>query len=177
MKDLFHRPSLTAGHSPLRDESQILQSILNEEPLPVSLNRLCTLVDVQIGNVISMVCLADTEDNFVLSIAETAKRFRLNVFSLTNILSPEQLLLGTFQVFSCDRRRPTPSELHLVERVAHLTGVAIQRHRDLLDIEISFKKWDNALNDLASEKPFLHPKLNHPRNVVPFQRRELGSLS
>lgn len=104
--------------------------------MPVTLNKLCTLVDFHIGNVVSLVCVASGEESFANSVAQTARKFDLNVFSFTHIFSPDHRVLGTFQVYSCERRRPTPPELQLIERVTHLAAVALQHHRDSVEIEL-----------------------------------------
>lgn len=153
MKGRAHRQCAGALQNPLAEETQILKAILLGEALPVTLNKLCTLVDVRIGNVVSMVCLADAEDGFAESIAQTAAQFTLHVFSSINIVSPNHQLLGTLQVYSLDRRRPTSSELQLIERVTHLAAIALQRHRDTLEIDFFSQSCDNSEGSSAPETP------------------------
>lgn len=137
------RNSVSFRHRRLAEEGEILKAILLGETLPITLNKLCTLIDFQIGDVVSLVCLASVEESFANSIAQTARKFGLNVFSFTNILSPDRRVLGTFQVYSCERRRPTPRELQLIERVTHLAGIALQHHRDRLEIELFSRSLGN----------------------------------
>jgi hypothetical protein len=130
-----------------------MKAILLGETLPVTLNKLCTLVDFEVGNVVSLVCLASEEESFANSIARTARRFDLNVFLSTSILSPDRRVLGTFQVYSCDRRRPRPHEVQLIERVSHLSAVALQRHQDRLEIELYSRTLDGPEGDDEPETP------------------------
>jgi len=137
----------------LPEETNILKAILLGETLPITLNRLCTLVDFHVGNVVSLVCLASEEETYANSIAQTARRFDLNVFMATNIISPDHCVLGTFQVFSCDRRRPRPHEAQLIERVSHLSAVALQRHQNRLEIELDSKNLRSPEGDGEPQTP------------------------
>jgi hypothetical protein len=47
---------------PTEEERQILELISLDAPLPGILNRLCAAIDVQIGNVVSLVSLPDREE-------------------------------------------------------------------------------------------------------------------
>ena len=76
-------------------------------PLPGILNRLCTAIDVQIGNVVSLVVLPKGEENQLGPLTKSAMQVGLNVFSSTAILSRDKSVLGTFQLYCCDQRRPT----------------------------------------------------------------------
>src|SRR5580658_415994 len=98
-------------------ERQILELISLGAPLPGILNRLCTAIDIQIGNVVSLVFLSDREENDLYSITDSAMQFGLNIFSSTRILSRDKSLLGTLQIYCCDERCPTPREYRLIERV------------------------------------------------------------
>ena len=75
--------------------------------LPGILNRLCTAIDVQIGNVVSLVVLPNGEQNQLGPLTRSAMQVGLSVFSSTAILSRDKSLLGTFQLYCCDQRRPT----------------------------------------------------------------------
>ena len=140
-------------YSPLPEEGQILKSILMGETLAVTLNKLCTLVDVQVGNVVSLVCLAGAEDGFAQSIAQTARQFSLNVYLSMDIISPDHNLLGSFQVYSLNRRRPAPRDLQLIGRVTHLAAIALQRHSDALNIELNDRNLDSPPDCSPTDRP------------------------
>ena len=112
----------------LPGEGYLLELISTGAPLPQVLNKVCTALDVQVGNVVSLVLLPDDEDHAAYTIANTATEFGLSVFSRTAILSPSEELFGTFEVYSCFPRTPVPSEDRLIQRAAHLAALAIQNH-------------------------------------------------
>jgi hypothetical protein len=120
-------------------ERQIVELISLGAPLPGILNRLCTAIDLQIGNVVSLVALPDEQESHLCCITESAVRFGLSPFSFTRILSRRKKLLGTLQIYCCDQRRPTPPELQLIERVIELAAIALQRHQDAEKREGSYR--------------------------------------
>jgi hypothetical protein len=117
-------------HGRFEGEQQILELISLGAPLAGILNRLCIAIDVQIGDVISLVSLADAEENHLCSTTQRAVEVGLDVFSSTGILSRNQTLLGTLEIYACDPRRPTQGEYELIERMSHLAAMALQRHAD-----------------------------------------------
>jgi hypothetical protein len=122
-------------HGQFEGERQILELISLGAPLAGILNRLCIAIDVQIGDVISLVSLTDEQENHFCSATQRAVRVGLDVFSSTGILSPDQTLLGTLEIYACEPRRPTLHENELIERVNHLAAIALQRHADEQDFQ------------------------------------------
>jgi hypothetical protein len=122
-------------HGQFGGERQILELISLGAPLAGILNRLCIAIDVQIGDVISLVSLTDEQENHFCSVTRRALQVGLNVFSSTGILSPDQTLLGTLEIYACEPRRPTPHENELIERVNHLAAIALQHHADEQDFQ------------------------------------------
>src|SRR5271167_4080827 len=80
--------------SPLAGERHILELILLGAPLPGILNKLCTAIDVQVGNVVSLFLLPDAEQNRPCSVTQSAVKLGLHVFLSTDILSRDQTHLG-----------------------------------------------------------------------------------
>jgi hypothetical protein len=115
-------PTVLAG------ESSLLDLISTDAPLTEVLNKICAALDVQMGNVVSLVLCADADEHFTHTIAQSAKQFGLFVFSCSAILSVSEDLLGTLEVYCCFRGNPTPSESNLIEQAAHLAALAIQCH-------------------------------------------------
>jgi hypothetical protein len=111
-------------------ERRILELIYQGAPLRGVLNEVCTAMDFQIGHVVSLILLTETEGDHHHSIAQCAMRFGQNVHSSTPILSRDKCLLGTLQIYCCDPRRPTPHENQMIERVIRLAAVALQHHED-----------------------------------------------
>jgi hypothetical protein len=111
-------------------ERQIRELIFLGAPLPGILKKLCMMIDLRIGNVVSIISLLDEDQNHFCSITQSALHVGLNVFSLSAILSPEQGLLGTLEIYGCDPRRPTSQEDQLIKRAVDLAAIALQRDEE-----------------------------------------------
>jgi GAF domain-containing protein len=109
-------------------ESSLLELISTDAPLTEVLNKICAALDVQLGNVVSVVLYADEDEHFTHTIAKSAAQFGLFIFSRSAILSVSEDLLGTLEVYCCFQASPTPSESNLIEQAAHLAALAIQCH-------------------------------------------------
>jgi hypothetical protein len=112
----------------LAQEGHLLELISSGAPLPQVLDQVCAALDVQVGNVVSLVLFPDDEEHIVHTIASTAAEFGLSVFSRTAILSPSEELFGTLEIYCCFPRAPAPSEDTLIQRATHLAALAIQHH-------------------------------------------------
>ena len=142
--------------SPLAGERHILELISLGAPLPGILNKLCTAIDVQIGNVVSLFLLPDGEENHLCSVTQSALRVGLHVFSSTDILARDKSVLGTLEIYGCDPRRPTPPEYQLIERVVHLAAIALQRHGDEEDFERPSKHSRDGMGSALERPPFIN---------------------
>jgi hypothetical protein len=141
----------------LRGEKSILELISMGAPLPGVLDKLCAAVDLQIGNVVSVILPAEDQEHDLCTITQSALQFGLHVFWSASIpLRNEDVVLGSLQMFCCVSRSPTPFELRLIERVTHLAALAIQRHNDEHDFENLFRTWMNALRRDAHEQVYLN---------------------
>jgi len=124
----MYRRGSDTGHTLLVGERSLLELISTGAPLAHVLDKICAALDLQMGNVVSLVLLSDDEAHTTLTIAQSAAGFGLSLFRCAAILSPSEELLGTFEVYCCFPRTPTPSEDKLIERTAHLAALAIQGH-------------------------------------------------
>jgi hypothetical protein len=111
----------------LRGEEQILQSITAGAPLPELLNRICSALDCEIGNVASLVSLLDDDATHFAAIAGNAKRFGLHKFCSIGVFAETQELLGTLEMYSSEPDLPSPDELELIEHAGCLAAIAIER--------------------------------------------------
>lgn len=137
----------------LAGEGHLLELISEGAPLPQVLDKVCTALDVQVGNVVSLVLFPDDEEHSIHTIAQTAAEFGLSAFSCTPILSPSDEFFGTFEMYCCVPRQPTPSEIKLIERAAHLAALAIQHRNHVLDPESIFLNWNGELGGSSREEP------------------------
>jgi hypothetical protein len=138
----------------LRGEEGILELISTDAPLSRVLNQLCAAIDLQIGNVVSVILPADDQELHTL--AQSAVQFGLHAFWSASIPSRDEDVLGSLEMYCCVSRSPTPVELHLIERVTHLAALAIQRHNDEEDFESLSRNWTNALRRDSDEQAYLN---------------------
>ena len=110
-------------------EGHLLELMASDASLPHVLGRICNALDVQVGNVVSLVLFSDDDEHFAHTIVQSAALCGLSVFSCTAILSLSGDLLGTFEVYCCFQRSPTSTEINLIEQAADLAALAIQCHR------------------------------------------------
>jgi hypothetical protein len=142
--------------SELAGERHILELISLGAPLPGILNKLCTALDVQIGNVVSLVLPSDPEANCLWSITQCAVQVGLHFFASADILGREKTRLGTLEIYSCDPRQPTWAEYQLIERVVHLAAIALQRHHDDDNFERPSRGSREDMDDAPERPPFIN---------------------
>jgi hypothetical protein len=138
------------------EERPILELISLGAPLPEILNRLCIMIDVRIGNVVSIVSLPHGDENQLCSFTRSAMQMGLHVFSSTSIVSRDHTLLGTLELYSCDPRRPTALEYQLIERVAHLAAMALQRREEREDSVRSYRRLSGGIGGVLERLPFIN---------------------
>ena len=124
----MYRPEPDEMQPLLVGEGDLLELISVGAPLPQILDKVCAALDMQVGNVVSLVLLPNDEEHTAHTIANTAAEFGLSVFSRTAILSPNEELVGTLEIYCCFPRTPSASEDRLIQRAAHLAALAIQHH-------------------------------------------------
>ena len=112
----------------LRGEEQLLQSISSHAPLPRVLNEICSALDFQIANVVSLVTLPDDDPSGLAAIAMNAARFGLHTFCAEGVTTENDELLGFLEMYSSVQRDPTAEEVQLIERAKCLAAIAIKRH-------------------------------------------------
>ena len=142
--------------SPLAGERHILELISQCAPLPGILNKLCTLIDVQVGNVVSLFLLPDCEQNHLCSVTQSAIKLGLHVFSSTDILSRDKSDLGTLVIYGCDPRWPTADEDRLIERAVYLAALALQRRGDEEDFERPSSRSRDEMDSAPERPPFIN---------------------
>jgi hypothetical protein len=110
----------------LAGEKGVLELIAVNAPLSIVLNDLCTAIDIQIGNVVSVISLPDgNDDHNPLTVALRARRFGLDVFWSSNIPLRDEKPLGFFDMYCCIPLAPSSFELQLIRKAAELAELAI----------------------------------------------------
>ena len=110
----------------LRVEKQILQSIAAGMSLPELLDRICSALDCEIGNVVSLVSLLDDVAELDAT-AKSAKHLGLHMFCSVGVIAENGELLGILEMYSCKPLGPSPQDFGLIERAACLAAMAIER--------------------------------------------------
>jgi hypothetical protein len=110
----------------LKAEAKILQSISARAPLPKVLNEICTALDCQIGNMVSLISLSADDVTSALDIAQNAALFGLHIFFSSRIVAQSGEAVGSLEMYSCVSRSPSDQECELIERAVCLAVIAIE---------------------------------------------------
>ena len=114
----------------LRGEEQLLQSISARAPLSEVLGRICTAIDSQIGNMVSLISLPGDDVTDHAAIARIAELVGLHAFCSSGVVAENDEVLGSLEMFCCVPRSPSPREFQLIERATCLAAIAIKRHNE-----------------------------------------------
>jgi hypothetical protein len=117
----------------LSAEEQLLQSISIHGPLPDVLNRICSALDSQIGNVVSLISLPTDDASELAEIAMNATLFGLHTFCSAGVVGENDELLGSLEMYCCVPRSPSASEVQLIERAKCLAAIAIKLDKEADD--------------------------------------------
>jgi len=107
-------------------EEQLLQSISSGERLPEVLNGICSALDCQIGNVVSLISLPGDDPSELAAVAMNAALFGLYTFCSEGIVAENDELLGSLETYSSFPRSPSASESQCIERAKCLAAIAIK---------------------------------------------------
>lgn len=134
----------------LNAEERILQSISARTPVSAILNEICTALDCQMGNMVSLISLRKDETTSVAEIARNAELFGLYIFLSVGIFAESGEELGSLEMYCCNPRNPSRGEIQLIERAACLAAIAIERdpetvRRDKGDTPIKRPSSENEL--------------------------------
>jgi hypothetical protein len=114
----------------LSAEEHLLQSISARAPLPEILNGICSALDCQIGNAISLISLSSDDASELATIAMNAALFGLHTLCSECIVAENDELLGSLEMYCTAPRSPSASELQLIERAKCLAAIAIKLDKE-----------------------------------------------
>jgi hypothetical protein len=114
----------------LSAEEQLPQSISARASLPEILNGICSALDRQIGNAISLISLPGDDASELAAIAMNAALFGLHTLCSECIVAENDELLGSLEMYCTDPRSPSASELQLIERAKCLAAIAIRLDKE-----------------------------------------------
>jgi hypothetical protein len=120
--------SESRAHYLLEAEEQILRSIAARAAVPEILNEICSALDRQIGNMVSLISATEDDVTNTADIARNAMLFGLHIFSSTGIFGECGEELGSLEVYSCSVRDPSAYEVKLIARAACLAAIVMERH-------------------------------------------------
>lgn len=112
----------------LNGEERLLQSISTRAPLPKVLNEICSTLDFQIINVVSIISLPGDDPSELAAIAMNAAFFGLYTFCSEGIVAENDEVLGFLEMYCSVQRNPSREEVQLIERAKCLAAIAIKRH-------------------------------------------------
>jgi hypothetical protein len=111
--------------SALPSERAIVDSISARAPLAKTLNDICSALDCQLGNTVSLISITGSAATSVAEIAQPEALSGLQVFSSRKIVNEQGEELGLIETYSCVPRVPLAEELRLVEEAHRLAAAAI----------------------------------------------------
>jgi hypothetical protein len=111
-------------------EEQLLRLISARAPLRGTLDEICSALDCQIGNVVSLISLSEDDPAELTTVATNAELFGLYTFCSEGVVAGNGELLGSLEMYSCDLRSPTASQIQWIERAQCLAAIAIKRHKE-----------------------------------------------
>jgi|SRR5277367_1917939 len=147
----FHARGTAKKQTDLRGEKRILDLISTGAPLGEVLNDLCTAIDLQIGNIVSVMLLPDDTERDFKTIASGALQFGLHLYWSADIPLRDEDVLGSFEMYCCIPRTPTAFELKLIHRATHLAALAIRRYHGDEDLSSACSAWKRALERRSNE--------------------------
>ena len=112
----------------IRAEERLLQSISARTPLLEVLDRICSAINSQIGNMVSLISLPGHDVTDHAAIARIAALFGLHAFCSAGVVAENGELLGSLEMYSCVQRRPSAREFQLIKRATCLAAIAIRHH-------------------------------------------------
>lgn len=115
----------------LSGEEKILQLISARAPLPKLLNRICRALDLDIGNVVSLISLRGEDATEAAAMAADAARFGLYAFCSAGVFAGNDELLGSLEMYCCTPGGPSLEEFQLIERATCLVAIAIERYNEV----------------------------------------------
>src|ERR1700675_2899874 len=83
----------------LSAEEQLLHSISTRAPLPGVLNGICSALDCQIGNVVSLISLPENDASEIPAVAMNAALFGLYIFYSEGVFSEEDEQVGSLEMY------------------------------------------------------------------------------
>jgi hypothetical protein len=112
-------------------EERVFHSISSRAPLPKVLNEICSILDNQIGNVVSLISLPRDDAGDLEAIARNAVLFGLYTFCSQGVFGESNELLGFLEMYCSVARTPNTAEHQMIERARCLAAIAIKRHNEV----------------------------------------------
>jgi hypothetical protein len=98
-------------------------------PLDGILQKICQAMNGEIGNIVSLILLADAHSDEIADIGKSAAVFGLHRFCSAAVVGGDNEVLGSMEMYCCMPRRPCLNEIRVIERATCLAAIAIKRHQ------------------------------------------------
>jgi hypothetical protein len=125
-----HPDSAKGMQFSLQAEEQLFRAFSSRASLPDLLNRICSALDCQIGNVVSLISLPGDDATDLAVVAGNARLFGLYIFCSAGVLDENDKPLGSLETYCCVPRSPSPEDFQLIDRATCLAAIAIDLHKE-----------------------------------------------
>lgn len=140
----------------LNSERRILQSISTGRPVPQILNEICTALNSEVPNIVSLIALRKLDSASAVDAGRIAALFGLYTFFSAGIVAESGETLGCLEMYCCyDQCEPSPRELQMIERAACLATIAVETGMGARSVDLLVPD-----NEPARRKLFEWPSLN-----------------
>jgi hypothetical protein len=113
--------------SALKSGEKILHSISARAPIAETLNDICSALDCQLGNTVSLISMCGGHAAIAAEVMQTEALSGLHIFSSRKIVSDHGEELGSMETYCCVPRVPSAGEMRLLEEAQRLATLAIDR--------------------------------------------------
>jgi hypothetical protein len=165
--DPQHKPQKLTAHRPPSDESS--QSVATEERLSQriatrtllleTLNEICSSLDRDIGNVVSLILPCDGSATDRKGIAGSAAHCGLHTLCSEGIFAQHGKLLGFLEIYSCVARDASAEEFQRIERAKRLAEIAIKIYNETKDHDAHRNRGHKVVRDRLIQWPSLSTNL------------------
>ena len=153
------RPPSDASFQSLTADEQRSQSIETRTLLSETLNEICSSLDQDIGNVVSLILPYDGGAADRECIAGSASHCGLHTLCSEGIFAQHGELLGFLEIYSCVARGASAEEFQRIQRAKRLAEIAIKIYNETNDGNTHRNRGHKAVRDRLIQWPSLSTNL------------------
>jgi hypothetical protein len=154
-----HRPPRDASFQTVTTEEQLSQRIATRTLLSETLNEICSSLDQDIGNVVSLILPCDGSAADREGIAGSAAHCGLHTLCSEGIFAQHGELLGFLEIYSCVARDASAEEFQRIQRAKRLAEIAIKIYNETNDGNTRRNRGHKVVRDRLIQWPSLSTNL------------------